>query len=208
MGPGFLIIAFVIYGVARLMKELSRNSGSSTPPPRTGYPSRESDAERIRRFREAVGLPVDPPPPVQPRQPPVSPQPMPTVQFPAPVVVPGRARRVPSAPGGPPFARTMPPVQARPVQAAQPAPPPLAPVPPKPAPAPAMAAPPSPFDPKPPAPNLQTAPVDVLLARLRDPSAIRQAIIFREILGPPRAFQSLWQSVGGESASALAASPR
>jgi hypothetical protein len=37
-----------------------------------------------------------------------------------------------------------------------------------------------------PAPAMQTG---ELLARLRDPASIRQAIVLREVLGPPRAYQ-------------------
>jgi hypothetical protein len=34
------------------------------------------------------------------------------------------------------------------------------------------------------------APAGSLLARLRNPASIREAIILREVLGPPRAFQA------------------
>jgi hypothetical protein len=40
----------------------------------------------------------------------------------------------------------------------------------------------------------QSYPAGALLLRLRDPSAIREAIILREILGPPKALQPGWPS--------------
>ncbi|HEY1583868.1 MAG TPA: hypothetical protein VGF73_12295, partial [Chthoniobacterales bacterium] len=72
------IIFFVLAGLALIFKWLT-NKGSNAgekpqtppnePPPRPSSPG-ESDAERVRRFLEALGAPPGtiPPPPVRPRR--------------------------------------------------------------------------------------------------------------------------------------------
>jgi hypothetical protein len=48
------------------------------------------------------------------------------------------------------------------------------------------------------APATQKAyPAKGLLVKLRNPTAVREAIILREVLGPPKALQGEWRSFGG-----------
>jgi len=197
IGAAVVILIRLIIGAA------GRSSGNQPPAqpqqPRTTRiktpDAAQIEQERLRRFREAVGLPVDLPTPVQRRN--VT---RPLASVPPPVATgapatPGRLRRVQTA-TPPPITRTIPPVVAQ-----------VAPVPVQPAPSPASIAPK--FQPyvapvvaplgtlnqippivaaPQPAPAMQTG---ELLTRLRDPTSVRQAIILREILGAPRAFQEL-----------------
>jgi hypothetical protein len=39
-------------------------------------------------------------------------------------------------------------------------------------------------------------PAKGLLLRLRNPNAVREAVILREVLGPPKAFQGDWRTYG------------
>lgn len=160
----------------------------------------------MRRFMEAVGLPPGTPPPplVRPRTP-AEPPPLLPVNPPNrlyPDLAPGRLRR--AAPASPPTARARTPISAQapaaPVsQRAQ-----MAPMEPFPGGI-ATAAPPAS------ARALATAPAPSpssaaksLLLRLRDPASVREAIILREVLGPPRAFQPFEQQPSplGRNASA------
>jgi hypothetical protein len=196
-------IIILIIAISRAFASARRDPGGP-PPPRTSSRSAsptESDAERQRRFREAVGLPLDAPlpPPIRPRTT-ASPPPLQPV-MPPPVLgmptAPGRLRRIytgvptqPGTPGTQPTARRIPAPAPAPASAA----PPPAPVqqiaPPAPAPQTYIPYTPSrpPAAPAAPAPQ-PSFPAAGLLARLRDPAAVREAIILREILGPPKALQ-------------------
>jgi hypothetical protein len=177
-------------------------SGPSGPAaPKRNVPSGESEQERYRRFMEAVGLPKDSPPPapIRPRGA-AAPGPLLPVK-PAPLysdLAPGRARRV--TPAQPPAtvtprARTVT-RQAAPVSVAAPAKSvadaarPMQQI----GPLPQNYSPPRPPAPAAPAgPAVRPSfPAGGLLLRLRDPAAIREAMILREILGPPKALQPVW----------------
>jgi len=195
----------LIVAIARMMGRARQAPSGSPPVSRpAARPPAESEAERQRRFLEAVGLPPGSqlPPQVSPRTG-ANPAPLQPINPPSVRGI-GRLRRVatgaPPAPGSAlpqaPGRRIVAPVPmptrapapaAVPAYAAQYAPAmpviqasaPPPPTPPAPRPAPAAVAPAVP------------APVSGLLLRLRDPGSIRQAIILREILGPPRAFQPI-----------------
>ena len=100
------LLFFLLIAVAALFQLLSKtiskagkmdsNETSSSPKPQTPRPiqraPRESDADRIRKFLEALGQPPTstPPPPVAPRTD-VPPRPLAPVQ-PPPVIMPGAWR--------------------------------------------------------------------------------------------------------------------
>jgi hypothetical protein len=202
----FPLIVFVIVLISKLKAAAQQPPPRppGTPPrPRAARPPGESEEERYRRFMEAVGLPPGGavPPPVKPRAQTVR-GPLPTINPPADLPMPGRLKRVPPlvarpalqprpqtvlrrVPADPAPAAALSPAQApepvksyfeaiTPVQQVQA----LAST----GPAVAVAAPAAVVD-----TTLSSA--SSLLARLRDPGSIRQAIILREILGPPKALQ-------------------
>jgi hypothetical protein len=198
------LIFIVIIAVVAMLKA-SAKKGSSGPPPliptTTARPPAQTEEERQRRFFEALGLPQGsaPPPLVKPRPPSANPMPLPRIDPGT-----GRLRRIntglpPNVGGAPvqPAPRGVPapvPVSwpvptlvpestvapAVPIVEAAAARRPLASVPPAAAPS---------------APQPGAA-VSALLLRLRDPVSIRQAIMLREILGPPKALQPLTTGIG------------
>ncbi len=191
----FIVLLIVI--TARMISNASKMPGGSQPGPGDLRPTvpEETEQQRRRRFLEAAGLPTgaEPPPPVRPRTA-VPHGPLPTVRPPPlmPPATPGRLRRGSPAPAGRSLPQAPPPI--RPIGPMGPIGP-LAPVIqtataragsqlreniplPDPTPPPQTAAP------------AAAAPAGSLLARLRNPASIREAIILREVLGPPRAFQA------------------
>jgi hypothetical protein len=205
----FIVAIIVILGRV-LAKSGSGPTDSSSGPGTRGTGRPETEEERTRRFMEAVGLPkdaprpaprirpavkLDPPPPLLPVQPPNIRAGLPTA---------GRMRRATTA-AVPPIApsrgaRTL--LKQTVVEAAKPTTP-IYQV--------APAAPPSGVTSNMPAfgagaaatgsgvaaragaeaAPLVSTPAQGLLARLRDPASIRQAIILREVLGPPKGLQEL-----------------
>jgi hypothetical protein len=157
---------------------------STTSPPPVGPITRapvESDAERIRRFLEALGQPADtkPPPPVAPRTD-IPPRPLAPVEPPRPIpsvrdVLTRRKRQVVEAPK-PPAPPVFEPREAPPSRAESPAP--VEPL----AEAYAVGA----------ESKTKLARTDTDIATLlRSPRGQRNAIILREIFGPPRSLQPL-----------------
>ena len=186
-------------------------AGGGTAPP-VQRPPAQTEEERIRRFMEALGVPTSspPPPPVQPRPatpqaPPPQRQFLPVDPFPIP-----RAQRAEAPP--PPAVPTTPAIPA--------APPPLPP-PPLPTRETSVFAKPAPRHParvsttpefevqdvaadaredagtEARAPKDRHAPAVTsqsrggIAARLASPQALRDAVILREIFGPPRSMQPI-----------------
>ena len=195
-----LLILLVLAGIALVFrwlsgqgsKEDSEKPGSPSPNERPQRPPAESEEERVRRFLEALGVPPGsaPPPPVRPR--------------------PSAPRRVvtPSQPKAPPkvkrsWVQPLPPLVTTPKEMTYPPARPPAPAPPPPvvlAPPPPVviaASAPTAMSPRgAPSARPQAAPVSVatmgsLGAILRARGSVRQAIMLREILGPPRGLQAL-----------------
>ena len=184
------LLFFLLIAVAALFQLLSKtiskagksdsNETSSLPKPQTPRPiqraPRESDADRIRKFLEALGQPPTstPPPPVAPRTD-VPPRPLAPVQ--PPPVIPGRWRL-------PREQREKPDVSEResapleqPSRLQQIVPPP---VPPPAGPA---------FEVHEAVPvELQQPPI--IRPRVASKSSLRELILLREILGPPRGLQA------------------
>ena len=201
------LVYFAVIAIIAIARMMSRGSKRSSTPPvrpltRTNPPPQDSELERQRRFREALGLPPDSvaPPPIRPRSsvnpPPI--QPFPPLGTPRRIYtgVPRRASApIAPAPPAPPPAPVPPafipvswtqdpqPALVVPatVQAPDQPPAPLQPVrrSSTPTPAPAAAA---------PAPR-PSFPASALLLSLRDPASIRKAVILREVLGLPKALQ-------------------
>jgi hypothetical protein len=235
---GHSILPFLIFGIVlivRIFASVNKASGNSRTPPG------ESEEERMRRFREAVGLPsggdIPPPirPPTQSQPPPLQPinppgRMIPPVRRPSQLqrvppsesapVTPGTFRhrsnlpqRVPPlvAPSSPAPAPAMPspfqtqvfqpPVYQQPtIQAPQEYQQPVlqAPADPPPTPPPAaLFAPAAKADAADQSPAVTPQAGSLLLQRLRNPTAIREAIVMREILGPPKALQSGTAGVTG-----------
>jgi hypothetical protein len=167
----------------------TRRGSTTSPPANQPRPEAESDEERIRRFLEALGQPTSstPPPPVAPR---TAERPRPTV---LPHVGPGRSPLPPLTTRPPDLPKKAPPVLSRQVIAA------------KPPPVPSQAVEPPPFEvhahpvsieapPEAYAIPTQTgaepsAAATDLAQLLGSTSALRNAVILREIFGPPRSLQ-------------------
>jgi hypothetical protein len=192
------VIFLVLAGLALVFKWLTRQaSGEAEPPPpspnkqsrQSPRPPADSDAERVRRFLEALGAPpgTQPPPPVQPRR----------VITPTPRTQPPKVKRS--------LLQPLPPLVTTPADLPLP---PLNPAPPEPvvfeaapSPPPVAAAPPplpvAETSVHPAVPPLRKAaparlmPLPSLGAILRSVRTARQAIMLREVLGPPRGLQAL-----------------
>ncbi len=187
------LIFLVLAGLALIFKWLtSHGSGDSekpeppspneqAPPPR---PPPQSEEERIRRFLEALGAPpgTRPPPPVRPRR--VVTPATPPAQRP-------KAKRS--------WVQPLPPLVTTPKDLGPPPPTttPFEPVAVEVAPSMTVAPPPPIILPSAPAPMPRaTAPSRVMPRQslgtlLRSRASVRQAIILREVLGPPRGLQAL-----------------
>jgi hypothetical protein len=168
-------------GEAKSQQDPDRRSTTRPPPlePIKHGPA-ESDEERIRRFLEALGQPADtkPPPPVAPRTD-IPPRPLAPVQPPSPIptarnVLTRRKRQIVEAPKPPPpvFEPREAPLPR--FESTAPVEPSLEPF--------AVAA-----ESKPKAARTGTD-IATLLA---SPAGQRNAIILREIFGPPRSLQPL-----------------
>lgn len=212
MAPLFPIIVMIIVVVAKAIAASQRNSGGPGPTGGNLPPQNDSEEERMRRFMEAVGHPpgAKPPPAVQRRQRPLAsdrpllpvnpPANLPTSNLP----VPGRLKRVRTPePARPPV---VPPLTKAPQASPfiQPAQPPPVPAAEKPASTrPLASAPAQSITPA--VAAWGATPAASLLIKLREPASIRQAIILREVLGPPKALQRIY---GGWSDLAVETGPR
>jgi hypothetical protein len=192
------LIFILLIAMAALFRFLARagNRDESEPPGRSTSaprrnqpierPAAETDEERIRRFLEALGQPTSskPPRPVAPRTN-VPPRPLapvqPPTQFPLPIPPQARRRVVhPSSVKEEKVAAPSPALEER-TTTAPPPPPPAEPV----------------FEVQERAPALATTSVidqpeiaEVnLVTLLKSPAGLRNAIVLREIFGPPRALQ-------------------
>ena len=181
----FLILAGLALIFKWLTRQVSDDSEKPEPPsPNEQAPPRppaQSEEERIRRFLEALGAPpgTRPPPPVRQRRgvtpatPPVQkPKTRRGWAQPLPPLVTTPADLAPPPPRTPPFE----PIVSPPIPAA---PPPQIVAPSAPPPMPRATAP------------LRAVPPQSLGALLRNRGSVRQAIILREVLGPPRGLQAL-----------------
>lgn len=195
------LIFLVLAGLAFFFKWLTRQSpdnAENPPPPPPNEPIQRppppTEEERVRRFLEALGVPpgTQPPPPVRPRSvtprrvvTPTPPPPLPKVKRnwaqPLPPVV-----TVPADLPLPPL--TTPPPEPVFVVETQPAPAALIPPP-----LPAELS-PRPLARK--AAPVRTFPMTSLRPLLRSREKIRQAIILREILGPPLGLEPFGQFQG------------
>jgi hypothetical protein len=183
------IIFLVLAGIALIFKWLTKQASSeredptgSTPNEPAQRPPPQSDEERVRRFLEALGAPpgTKPPPPLQPRQ--------------------AASRRVvtPTSPTKPRKVTNRKWEQSLPPLTTSPLPPPIvvevpsppAPSPPPPAPRMPVSLPLSPLIPAElTAPARRLTPVVSLGEVLRRRGSVRQAVVLREVLGPPRGLQ-------------------
>ena len=166
-----------------------RQSTLPNDPPRRPA---ESEQERVRRFLEALGMPQGsaPPPPLRPR-------PGPPRRLITPTAAETRRPKRRS------LLQPLPPLVTVPGDKSPPGPPKASEPPPSPILTPAAPFPGAPVMPKtsrrPTAVVRQSAQraagpsneISPLIALLRDRRGLRQAIVLREILGPPRAFASL-----------------
>ena len=184
------VIFLVLAGLALIFKWLT-NQGSgdaekTKPAPPQAPIQRsppQSDQERVRRFLEALGVPpgTQAPPPVRPRT--ITPRPVITA---APRTPPPTIKRTWAQPL-PPLTTAPPPESVFMVEA-QPAP---------------VAPPPLPAEIRPPTRSASSArkavpasPLTSLGQILRSREKIRQAIILREIFGPPRGLEPFGQLPG------------
>jgi len=205
MGQLFPFIVLIIIVIAKVIAKAASGSGdgpSESAPPRV---LTDSERERRRKFMEAMGLPADSdvPPIVRPRPVP-NPPPLMPVSPPGALIQgsPGRLRRVPTIPmptaPSPVVVRNVPPPPPPSPAVFNPQPVLVVPAMPLAAPAEtltvagvAAAAMSSAAD----RPGAATSaprlsyPAKSLLLRLRNPDTIREAIILREILGPPKALE-------------------
>ena len=184
------ILLIAMAALFRLLMSKARDSSRKPPPrstslPRTNQPrsSTESDQERIRRFLEALGQPTSstPPPPVVSKRP--KPTALPHVgPFQSPL--PPGTTRPPDLPGEmlPPLPRQVSPVKSPPASVPDVAPPVFE----------VHTSVAAAGDTTPVQPTLEPAesPVD-LVNLLGSPSALRNAIILREIFGLPRSLRPL-----------------
>ena len=170
------VVALVIAGIIALINWLSKRSesGDAPPAPQARPPQTEAgaEAERMRKFMEALGLPADqaPKPIRRPSTPRVkaAPPPLPRArplsldEAPAPSLPAGQLH-VPElrTPELPEFHTTSSEASAIPSEA-------------KPS-----------IAPDPYASSQRQTPVDELRRLLRSPADLRSAILLREILGPP-----------------------
>ncbi len=198
------VIFLVLAGLALIFRWLTKQGSDDAekpPPPPPNEPVRRAppltEEERVRRFLEALGVPpgTQPPPPVRPRS--VTPR---RVVTPTPPATLPKVRRS--------WAQPLPPVVTTPEDMSLPplttAPPPEpvvvleaqpAPVVPPPLPTPAAARPlTAPLARK--AGPARALPIKSLGAVLRSRESIRQAIMLREILGPPRGLEPFGQFQG------------
>jgi len=177
------LIFLVLAGLALIFKWLTSQGSSDAekpepPPPNEAArrPPSETEEERVRRFLEALGMPqgTQPPPPVQRRRV-IAPAPRPAEK--------PKVRRS--------WVQPLPPVVTTPPEILPP------PLPSEPAPEvvvrrpEVIVPPPSPVSLMPKPVPRRPAPVRSLGAMLRSRASIRQAIILREVLGPPRGLQAL-----------------
>ena len=183
------LIFLVLAGLALIFKWLTRQASDDSEKPEPPSPNEQapprppaqSEEERIRRFLEALGAPpgTRPPPPVRPRRsvtPASPPAQRPRTRRgwvqPLPPLVTTPADLAPPPRGTPPLE----PVVVPPIPAA---PPPQIVTPSAPLPMPRATAP------------LRAVPPQSLGALLRNRGSVRQAIILREVIGPPRGLQAL-----------------
>lgn len=186
----FVIVAFFFQILARAATKANKRSGQSKPgpppspsrtPPR---PPADSDEDRIRKFLQALGQPASsqPPTPVAPRptyQKPIVISRLPPLKSPLPPLT----TRPPDLPTEITTAEQVPPARPQKTLRARVTPPPLEPVP--------IETPTEAYSAAS-APTLKTGqPARDLVALLRSQSGLRQAIILREVFGPPRSFQPL-----------------
>jgi hypothetical protein len=199
------LIFLVLAGLALIFRWLTSRGSSDEEEPAPPWPDKQglpprppaqTDEERVRRFLEALGVPqgTQPPPPVRtrkvvtPTQPAVRPKVKRGVLQPLPplVTTPADMPLPPAQIGpSPPPVVVMEPAAPPEIQV----PPPLA------SPLPAMI--PRVTQRAQPAPAV-TRPVATpsLGALLRSRASVRQAIILREVLGPPRGLQPLAEIQG------------
>ena len=189
------LIFFVLAMIALVFKWLTKlgaEKNESQPPPspnnRTPRPPAQSEQERVRRFLEALGVPpgTEPPAPIRRRE-----------------VVPRRAstppRTSPKRPVQSKWQQPLPPLTTSPL------PPPVVTEIPPPAPIapPSAPPPPPPVQPLPAAirrsevtPTVSLRPSISLGELLRRRESVQQAVLLREILGPPRGLQAPAQRIG------------
>ena len=184
------IIFLVLAGIALVFKWLTKQASSEKEEPTGPSPNEpaqrppppQSDEERVRRFLEALGAPpgTKPPPPVRPRQ--AVPR---RVVTPTSPTTPRRVtKRKWEQPLPPLTSSPLPP----PIVVEVPSPP--APSPPPPAPRMPVSLPLSPLIPaERTAPEPRLAPMASLGELLRRRGSVRQAVVLREVLGPPRGLQ-------------------
>ena len=174
------VVALVIAGIIALINWLTKkNESAEAPPaPRARPPQTDAgaEAERMRKFMEALGLPADQAPRPIPRPavrrekaaPPPLPRQRPRSLDEAPAPrLPVEQLYVPelSTPEVPEFHTKSSEVSAIPSERTTAAPDPYA-------------------------SSQRQTPVDELRRLLRSPGEIRSALLLREILGPPRGLQS------------------
>jgi hypothetical protein len=208
------LLFFLLIAVAALFQLLSKtitkagksdsNETSSSPKPQTPRPiqraPRESDTDRIRRFLEALGQPPSstPPPPVLPRTD-IPPRPLAPVQ--PPPVIPGMWRLPRERPEKPDVTHGESAPLERPSRLEQMVPPP---VPPPATPVFEIQEAQLPVQPPPiiKTPAVAYSPTTPSVAKGKDlktdistllasASGLRDAMILREIFGPPRSLQPL-----------------
>jgi hypothetical protein len=201
------LIFLVLAGLALIFKWLTSQGSGAAEKPKAPLPNEpiqrappESEEERVRRFLEALGVPpgTQAPLPVRPRT--ITPRPVatPAARPPPPKVKRSGVYRLP------PLVTTPEDVSLPPLTSAPPAPEPVFMAEAQPAPAPATP-PPLPAELSAPLPSAPLArksqparplPLTSLGPILRSREKIRQAIILREVLGPPRGLEPFGQFQG------------